>query len=116
MNMGKRIQQRLNELHWSRKDLLCRVPDLTAQALSNLIVRDSKRSEWDEIIAEALGVTVLWLVYGKGQHVVSEPSCMSYEFLPKSDDENLIVQAFRRGDQDDKTVLKYIAKAILRSQ
>lgn len=65
MNIGSRIQHRLQELHWERRDLLERVPDLTPQALSNLIKRDSKRSEWDEAIAAALGVSVLWLVYGK---------------------------------------------------
>lgn len=65
MNIGSRIQHRLQELHWERRDLLERVPDLTPQALSNLIKRDSKRSEWDEANAAALGVSVLWLVYGK---------------------------------------------------
>lgn len=65
MNIGSRIQHRLRELHWERRNLLERVPDLTPQALSNLIKRDSKRSEWDEAIAAALGVSVLWLVYGK---------------------------------------------------
>lgn len=40
------------------------VPNLSPQALSNLITRDSKRSEWDIAIAKALGVTVAWLVYG----------------------------------------------------
>lgn len=65
MNIGGRIVKRLEELGWQRKDLLERVSDLTSQALHNLIKRDSCRSEWDEKIAEALGVSVLWLVYGK---------------------------------------------------
>lgn len=65
MNLGKRIEKTLGDLRLERKDLLARVPDLTPQALSNLICRDSKRSEWDEAIAKALGVSVLWLVYGK---------------------------------------------------
>lgn len=59
------VSNTASELHWERRDLLERVPDLTPQALSNLIKRDSKRSEWDEAIAAALGVSVLWLVYGK---------------------------------------------------
>lgn len=67
MNMGKRIESKLSTLGWKRQDLLSRVPDLTAQALSNLIRRDSKRSEWDEAIANALGVSILWLVYGKNE-------------------------------------------------
>lgn len=44
---------------------MAKLPSLTPQALSNLIRRDSKRSEWDEALAEALGVSVMWLVYGK---------------------------------------------------
>jgi hypothetical protein len=64
MNLGKRIEQRLKDLNWDRKDLLEKVTELTPQALSNLIRRDSRRSEWDEAIAAALGVNVLWLVYG----------------------------------------------------
>lgn len=48
-----------------RADLMEKLPSLTPQALSNLIRRDSKRSEWDEAIADALGVSVMWLVYGK---------------------------------------------------
>ncbi len=64
MAIGKRIVERLVSLGWSRNDLMTKVPDLTPQALSNLIKRDSARSEWDMEIAEALGVSVLWLVYG----------------------------------------------------
>lgn len=67
MAIGKRIEQRLNDLKWKRRDLMDRVPDLTPQALSNLINRDSARSEWDMQIAEALGVSVMWLVYGIDQ-------------------------------------------------
>ncbi len=74
MNIGGRIEQRLRELGWSRKDLLDRVPDLSAQALSNLILRDSKRSEWDKAIADALGKSVMWLVYGEETPPVNEPS------------------------------------------
>lgn len=64
MALGKRIEDRLRELKWERRQLLNEVPSLTPQSLSNLINRDSARSEWDEEIARALGVSVLWLVYG----------------------------------------------------
>lgn len=64
MNLGKRIEKRLNELGWERGELLNRVPDLSPQNLSNLIRRDSKRSEFDRKIADALGVTLDWLVFG----------------------------------------------------
>ena len=86
MAIGKRIEERLARLGWRRNDLLNRVPDLTPQALSNLIRRDSVRSEWDEAIAEALGVSVLWLVYGRDDDGaartiplrVSEPPAPAY--------------------------------------
>ncbi len=64
MAIGKRIVETLKRLGWERADLMARLPNLTPQALSNLIRRDSKRSEWDEAIASALGVSVTWLVYG----------------------------------------------------
>lgn len=73
MNIGGRIVKRLEELKWERKDLLDRVPDLTSQALFNLIKRDSVRSEWDERIAAALGVSVLWLVYGRDVDYSGKP-------------------------------------------
>lgn len=66
MNIGSRIVARLDELGWKRKDLLDALPELTPQALSALIKRGSKRSELDEYIASGLGVSVMWLVYGKG--------------------------------------------------
>jgi len=64
MAIGTRIVERLKDLGWERGDLLSAVPSLTPQALSNLIRRDSKRSEWDLAIAKALKVRVTWLVYG----------------------------------------------------
>lgn len=64
MAIGKRIVEILDKRGWERGDLMARLPNLTPQALSNLIRRDSKRSEWDEAIASALGVSVMWLVYG----------------------------------------------------
>lgn len=81
MNLGKRIEARLSDLRWSRNQLLEKVTELTPQALSNLITRDSRRSEWDEKIAEALGVSVLWLVYGHEENHtrLEEPNTAIYE-------------------------------------
>lgn len=67
MNLGKRIEKRLGELGWERNDLLRRVPGLTAQSLSALITRDSRRSEHDVAIANVLGVSLVWLVSGQGE-------------------------------------------------
>jgi len=77
MAIGKRIEQRLEELGLNRSDLLNKLPDLTAQALSALIRRDSKRSEWDEKIADALGLSVLDLVYGRTSDAPSQPLVLS---------------------------------------
>lgn len=82
MNLGKRIEARLKELNWTRNQLLERVTELSAQALSNLIVRDSRRSEWDEQIANALGVSVLWLVYGREEVPRVEEPAAVYDFQP----------------------------------
>lgn len=72
MKLGKRIEHRLKELNWERKALYDAIPELTPQALSNLITRDSKRSEWDLKIAAALNVPVDWLVYGS--EITYQPS------------------------------------------
>lgn len=104
MNIGGRIVQRLRGLRWERKDLLNRIPDLTPQALSNLIRRDSKRSEWDLIIARELGVSVTWLVYG-------QPSHGEYR-SDLSNDEKHILSAFRAADQEGKNALIFLAKTI----
>lgn len=77
MAIGKRIEQRLEELGLNRSDLLHKLPDLTAQALSALIRRDSKRSEWDEKIADALGLSVLDLVYGRTSDAPTQPLVLS---------------------------------------
>lgn len=86
MALGKRIADRLDALEMTRNQLLDKVDGLTAQALSNLIVRDSRRSEWDELIADALGVSVMWLVYGKEctqtqSQTLNEPPAPSYQFI-----------------------------------
>lgn len=65
MNMGGRIEQRLKELGWRQVELLSRVPELSTGTLSALIARDSKRSEFAARIADALGVTLVWLLDGK---------------------------------------------------
>lgn len=114
MNIGGRIVQRLSALKWERKDLLEKVPDLTAQALSNLIRRDSVRSEWDEVIADALGVSVLWLVYGKEeqQHSVTENPPSEY-LTNLSDDELFVAKAYREANSEAKTAIMFLAKTVL---
>lgn len=67
MNLGKRIEERLNELEWGRSKLYELVPELSPAALSALIKRDSKRCELDVKIAKALGVHLAWLNSGEFQ-------------------------------------------------
>lgn len=85
MNIGGRIKKRLEDIGKDRQWLLAQLPDLTPQALSNLIVRDSKRSEWDVRIANALGTSVLWLVYG-------DESEYSVEVKQASQQQSMVMQ------------------------
>lgn len=48
-------------------ELCHRVPGLSQQALSNLETRDSKTSEYAIRIADALGVSIRWLLDGAGK-------------------------------------------------
>lgn len=116
MNIGGRIEKRLKELDWQRSDLLAKVPDLSPQALSNLIRRDSVRSEWDEVIADALGVTVTWLVYGKEERAirVGEPGTAPY--IPAmTEEEAFLVRAYRAANGEARNALLSMAKVILPS-
>lgn len=67
MNLGKRIEAALNDRGMQQLDLVAKVPGLSQQSLSNLITRDSKTSEFAIRIADALGVSVRWLLDGAGR-------------------------------------------------
>jgi hypothetical protein len=107
MNLGKRIQQRLNDLGWKQRDLLDKVPDLSPQALSNMIRRDSSRSDWDEAIAEALGVSILWLVYGKKD----KADVVRQEIQPYGD-AAFIISVFNKVDSIGKAAFLGLAKGL----
>lgn len=62
--MADRIQQMMAELSLDQVDLLDRVPDMSAQTLSILLKRRSRKSQFAPQIAEALGVTAGWLLSG----------------------------------------------------
>lgn len=81
MNLGKRIERRLSELGWERKDLIRRVPELTPQSLSALITRDSRRSEHDVRIASALGVNLVWLNSGDGPKLSDRESSEAEDII-----------------------------------
>lgn len=67
MNLGGRIKLVREELGWKAGDLCDRVEGLTQQAVSALETRDSKTSEFAIRIADALQVSVRWLLDGTGR-------------------------------------------------
>ncbi len=120
MNIGGRIKKRLGDLGWERKDLIDAVArmdeaaPLTAQALSNLITRDSKRSEWDIVLAKALGVSVLWLVYGLETEVPMKTVAQaSQPYNALSKDEQHLIRAYRSAGPDAKSAAIMWARTVL---
>lgn len=67
MALGARIKEARDDLGWDQAALCARVPGLSQQALSNLETRDSKTSEFAVRIADALGVSIRWLLDGAGR-------------------------------------------------
>jgi len=117
MNLGSRIKKRLEQLGWERSRLIELVPDLTPANLSALIRRDSKRSEFDEEIAKALGVSLLWLVYGHDEE--REPPRLeamearrAYGPPALTDDEQLLLTAYRAASDDAKSAVLIWAKSV----
>lgn len=64
MNMGARIKGLLTERGWKQADLLERVPEMDAGALSAIIKRDSRFSEYALGISRAFGVSLDFLIFG----------------------------------------------------
>lgn len=67
MNLGGRIKQEREARGIQQSSLCALVPGLSQQALSNLETRDSATSEFAIRIADALGVSVRWLLDGTGR-------------------------------------------------
>ena len=116
MAIGKRIEKRLEELRWKRKDLLDRVDNLTVQALSNLIRRDSKRSEWDVKIADALGVSVNWLVYGTDEIPRNAMATTARYDVGLTPEEELVLRSFRRASPDAQAAMVAWARTVAPDQ
>lgn len=64
--LGRRVQRALELRGWEQKQLLDAVPSLSQQNLSNLIARNSRTSEHAMRIADALNVSIRWLLDGEG--------------------------------------------------
>jgi transcriptional regulator with XRE-family HTH domain len=67
MSMGARIKEAMDAAGLQQQDVCAKVPGLSQQSLSNLVKRDSKTSEFAIQIADALGVSVRWLLDGAGR-------------------------------------------------
>lgn len=67
MALGARIKQIREQRSIEQQDICRKIPGLSQQALSNLETRDSKSSEFGVRIADALGVSVRWLLDGSGE-------------------------------------------------
>lgn len=67
MNLGGRIKQELETRGIDQAEICAKVPGLSQQALSNLGTRDSITSEYAIRIADALGVSIRWLLDGAGR-------------------------------------------------
>ena len=104
MNLGKRIELRLEELEWDRKALFELVPELTPASLSAMIRRDSKRSELDVQIAKALGVRLEWLNEGELPKLLTE---MILDQQPQG------VQKFTRRREEEHPAITEVIKLML---
>lgn len=75
MALGKRVKHLVEEGQWEQDDLCKRVnalllpgeKKLTQQTLSNLMARDSTKSEAAPFLAEVFGVSLRWLLTGRGR-------------------------------------------------
>ena len=67
MSLGKRVEDRRKELGWTQPQLAVKVAGLSQQALDRLEKRDSKTSEHAVALAEALSVSLRWLLTGEGR-------------------------------------------------
>lgn len=67
MSLGKRVEDERKRRDWTQTQLASKVKGLTQQALDRLEKRDSKTSEHAVAIAEAMQISLRWLLTGNGQ-------------------------------------------------
>ena len=67
MNLGGRVKQERERLKLSQPQLAAKVDNMTQQALGALESRDSKTSDKAPALADALGVSLRWLLTGEGR-------------------------------------------------
>jgi transcriptional regulator with XRE-family HTH domain len=99
MALGARIKQRMTTQNLQQSDVIAKVEGLTQQNLSNLITRDSLTSEYAIRIADALGVSVRWLLDGQGRHDEPEwpfPGIERARWVALSNDHKLEIQGVVR--------------------
>lgn len=66
IHLGRRLGDHLAEIGMTQVQLAARVEGLTQQNLQAMISRNSKTSEHAVAIADALGLSIRWLLTGSG--------------------------------------------------
>lgn len=91
MALGARIKQVREQRGWTQTELAARVNRLLAegdkplqqQALDRLEARDSNKSEFSLQLADALGVSLRWLLSGQGDVEAVDWPFPDAELLPR---------------------------------
>lgn len=91
--IGKRLQQRLLEMQknpaWLTEQTRSLGQEVSAAAISIMIKRDAKRTQFLTILAQALGVSDQWLASGTGQKQRDAASEPAHEFTASAPAVNL---------------------------
>lgn len=77
--MGARIKELLQQRGWRQIDLLERVPEMDAGALSALITRDSRFSEHAYGIAKAFDVSLDYLIFGIDDRAANNSTASAHD-------------------------------------
>lgn len=99
MALGARIKEARDAIPLDQAELCSKIDGLTQQSLSNLETRDSRTSEYALRIADALGVSIRWLLDGDGVRDEPEwpfPDIERARFYRLTPNERIEVQAVAR--------------------
>lgn len=114
MNMGARIEELLKQRDMKQVDLLKKVPELDAKALSAAINRDSRFNEFALEIAEALGVSLEYLLFGvdRKSSVASSRQEDHRQFLPTEEACELL-HLYGSCGNDGRTIILNTARSLV---
>jgi SOS-response transcriptional repressor LexA len=77
MNLGKRVQMKLDEMGKSQR-WLARQTNITHTTIAAIIQRDSYKTKYSEAFAKALGVSEAWLINGREENDEMPPAIRNY--------------------------------------